>query len=153
MYDNTNSRRQQEFQLIKESAEQAGFTIEDVGDVNWSARLGDGSYDLALFGWQSTTTGITNSDSNYRTKSQNNYGGYSNPETDKVLDELLVAPPEDGAKLSTELEKQLVDSAFGLPIFQFPGLTIYRDSVSGVSNTTVAPTVFWNYWDWEKAAN
>ncbi|MGO3309504.1 MAG: ABC transporter substrate-binding protein, partial [Brevibacterium aurantiacum] len=35
MYDNTNSRRQQEFQLIKESAEKAGFKIEDVGDVNW----------------------------------------------------------------------------------------------------------------------
>ncbi|GAA3824626.1 ABC transporter family substrate-binding protein [Brevibacterium ammoniilyticum] len=150
MYDNTNARRQQEFQLIKESAEQAGFKIEDVGDVNWSTRLGDGSYDLALFGWQSTNTGITNSDSNYRTNSQNNYGGYSNSNTDKILDQLLVAPEADGAKLSTDLEKQLVDDAFGLPIFQFPGLTIYRDSVSGVSNTTVAPTVFWNYWDWEK---
>ncbi|QPS32537.1 ABC transporter family substrate-binding protein [Brevibacterium casei] len=150
MYDNTNTRRQQEFQLIKESAEKAGFKIEDVGDVNWSTRLGDGSYDLALFGWQTTSTGITGSDANYRKGSQNNYGGYSNPETDKILDELLVAPEADGAKLSTELEKQLVDDAFGLPIFQFPGLTISRDSVSGVSNTTVSPTVFWNYWDWEK---
>ena len=59
MYDNTNSRRQQEFQLIKESAEKAGFKIEDVGDVNWGTRLGDGTYDVSLFGWQSEVTGMT----------------------------------------------------------------------------------------------
>src|SRR5699024_4963035 len=67
MYDNTNSRRQQEFQLIKESAEKAGFEIKDVGDVNWGTRLGDGTYDVSLFGWQSEGTGVTEADANFRT--------------------------------------------------------------------------------------
>jgi peptide/nickel transport system substrate-binding protein len=149
MYDNTNSRRQQEFQLIKESAEKAGFEIKDVGDVNWGTRLGDGTYDVALFGWQSEGTGITESDANYRTGAQNNYGGYSSKKTDKILDEILVAPEEDQEKLSTELEKQLTDDAFGAPLFQFPSLLIYNEKLKNASTITVSPTLMWNYWEWE----
>nr|WP_216629702.1 ABC transporter family substrate-binding protein [Brevibacterium renqingii] len=149
MYDNTNSRRQQEFQLIKESAEKAGFEIKDVGDVNWGTRLGDGTYDVALFGWQSEGTGITESDANYRTGAQNNYGGYSSKKTDKILDKILVAPEEDQEKLSTQLEKQLTDDAFGAPLFQFPSLLIYNEKLKNASTITVSPTLMWNYWEWE----
>jgi peptide/nickel transport system substrate-binding protein len=149
MYDNTNSRRQQEFQLIKESAEKAGFKIKDVGDVNWGTRLGDKTYDAAIFGWQSESTGITDSDANYRTGAQNNYGGYSSKKTDKILDRLSVAPEEDQAKISTELEKQLTDDAFGAPIYQFPSLLIYNEKLKNASTTTVSPTLMWNYWEWE----
>lgn len=149
MYDNTNSRRQQEFQLIKESAEKAGFEIKDVGDVNWGTRLGDKSYDLSIFGWQSESTGITESDANYRTGAQNNFGGYTNKNTDKILDEILGADDSEQEKLSTELEKQLTDDAFGAPIFQHPELLIYRDKLKNAKSTTVSPTMFWNYWEWE----
>ncbi|WP_249120882.1 ABC transporter family substrate-binding protein [Brevibacterium sp. W7.2] len=149
MYDNTNARRQQEFQLIKESAEQAGFTIEDVGDVNWGTRLGDGSYDLALFGWQSTGTGVTENDANFRTGAQNNYGGYSNDNMNEILDKLLVSKEDEQQQLLIDMEKQLTEDAFGAPIFQFPELTIYNDKVKNVSSTSVSPTMFWNYWEWE----
>ncbi|WP_413335460.1 ABC transporter family substrate-binding protein [Brevibacterium sp. GP-SGM9] len=149
MYDNTNARRQQEFQLIKESAEKAGFKIEDVGDVNWGTRLGDGTYDVSLFGWQSEGTGVTENDANFRTGAQNNYGGYSNPDMDKLLDELLVSKEDEHEELLTDMEKMLSEDAFGAPIFQFPELTIYRDKVKNVKSTAVSPTMFWNYWEWE----
>jgi peptide/nickel transport system substrate-binding protein len=149
MYDNTNSRRQQEFQLLKESAEKAGFKIKDVGDVNWGTRLGDGTYDVSLFGWQSEGTGVTENDANFRTGAQNNYGGYSNKKMDKILDKLLVSKEDQQQDLLIEMEKQLTEDAFGAPIFQFPELTIYRDSVKNVKSTSVSPTMFWNYWEWE----
>ncbi|HCG55796.1 MULTISPECIES: ABC transporter family substrate-binding protein [Brevibacterium] len=149
MYDNTNSRRQQEFQLIKESAEKAGFKVEDVGDVKWGTRLGDGTYDVSLFGWQSESTGVTENDANFRTGAQNNYGGYSNKKTDKILDKLLVSKEDEQEELLTDLESQLTEDAFGAPIFQFPELTIYRDKVKNVKSTAVSPTMFWNYWEWE----
>lgn len=149
MYDNTNSRRQQEFQLIKESAEKAGFKIEDVGDVNWGTRLGDGTYDVSLFGWQSEGTGVTENDANFRTGAQNNYGGYSSKKMDKILDKLLVSKEGEQEDLLIKMEKQLSEDAFGAPIFQFPELTIYRDSVKNVKSTAVSPTMFWNYWEWE----
>lgn len=149
MYDNTNSRRQQEFQLIKESAEKAGFKIKDVGDVNWGTRLGDGTYDVSLFGWQSEGTGVSENDANFRYGAQNNYGGYKSEKMNKILDKLLVSKEEEQQDLLIDMEKQLTEDAFGAPIFQFPELTIYRDSVKNVKSTAVSPTMFWNYWEWE----
>ena len=150
LYGASNERRAQQATLIKESAEQAGFEIVEDGDDNWGTRLGDGTYDASLFGWQSTTTGISNSDANWRTGQQNNYGGYSNEELDDMLDELMVTTEEsEQTPLVTEIEKTLIEDGFGMPIFQHPELTIYRDRVQNVSTTTVSPTMFWNYWEWQ----
>lgn len=150
LYGASNQRRAQQFTLIKESAEQAGFDVVEDGDDNWGTRLGDGTYDASLFGWQSTNTGIANSDANWRTGQQNNYGGYTSEEVDSKLDELMVTTEEsEQVPLVTEIEKTLIEDGFGMPIFQHPELTIYRDRVQNVSNTTVSPTMFWNYWEWQ----
>ena len=150
LYDNTNSRRSQLFQLIKESAEKAGFTVEDSGDVNWGTRLGDGTYDASLFGWALSSTAVTESDSYYRKGALNNYSGYDNPDLTKTLDTMLVTiDPDQQAELAGEIEEQLVDDAFGLPLFQHPSLTVYGDKVSNVSTTSVDPSMFWNFWEWE----
>lgn len=150
LYDDTNSRREQQFTLIQEQAEEAGFDIVNEGDVNWGSRMGDGTYDASLFGWQSTTTGVTESDANFRTGQQNNYGGFSNDEVDALYDELQVeTDPARQEEILAEVETILVDEAFGVTLFQHPELTIYSDRVQNVSSTTVSPTMFWNYWDWQ----
>lgn len=150
LYDNTNARRSQLFQLIQESAEKAGFNVEDSGDVNWGTRLGDGTYDASLFGWALSSTNVTESDSYYRKGALNNYSGYDNEDLTKTLDTMLVTiDPDEQAELAGEVEETLVDDAFGLPLFQHPSLTVYGDKVSNVSTTSVDPSMFWNYWEWE----
>ncbi|WP_101650915.1 ABC transporter family substrate-binding protein [Brevibacterium ihuae] len=150
LYGASNQRRAQQFQLIKESAEEAGFTVIEDGDDNWGTRLGDGTYDASLFGWQSTTTGVSNADANWRTGAQNNYGGYSNEELDSMLDDLLAETDEQAQQEGIiEVERTLLEDGFGIPIFQHPELLIYRDRVQGASSTTVSPTMFWNYWEWQ----
>lgn len=150
LYDDTNQRRVQQFSLIQEQAEAAGFEIIDEGDVNWGTRGGDGTYDGFLFGWQSGSTGVTDSDAMYRTGQLNNNSGYSSDEVDALYDELQTELDE-GRQLEilAEVEQHLVDDAFGAPIFQHPSLTIARERVQNVSTTTVSPTIFWNYWEWE----
>ncbi|WP_229744914.1 ABC transporter family substrate-binding protein [Sediminivirga luteola] len=150
LYGASNQRRAQQFQLVKESAEQAGFVIIEDADDNWGTRLGDGTYDASLFGWQSTNTGVTEPDANYRTGQQNNYGGYSSQEVDDILTELQTELDEGRQlELSIELESHLHADAFGVNIFQHPELLIYRDRVQNVSSTAVSPTMFWNFWEWE----
>ena len=39
LYDSTNPRRVQEFQLITEAAEKAGFKMDDKGNKDWGALL------------------------------------------------------------------------------------------------------------------
>ncbi len=152
LYAKPHPRRVQEFQLIKESAEQAGFKMVDGGDANWGQKLtGTAKYDASLFGWQSVSTAVSENDANYRTGSiPNNFGGYSSKAVDTILDKLQVTPDAtaQGALLG-ELEKHLVDDAFGLTIFQFPSITAYSDKLSGIDPITIAPTIFWNFWTWK----
>lgn len=153
LYASNNTRRQQEFQLIKESAEQAGFKVEDKGNENWGAMLNDTSkYDSALFGWQSTSTGVTNLDANYRTKGTNNFYGYSSKEMDALLDQLQgefdVAKQND---LVNQIDALLVKDAFSISIFQFPEPTAVSSRLQNVSSIPLAPTFFWNFWEWKLA--
>ncbi|MEN0071384.1 MAG: hypothetical protein AAGC63_10280, partial [Propionicimonas sp.] len=153
LYGASNVRRQQEFRLIKDIADNAGFEVIDSGSDDWGTLLGSGTYDASLFGWQSTGTGVTESDANYRTGGINNYGGYSNTEVDGLFDQLQTATDAaDQANILAQVEAKLVEDNFGVTIFQFPGVTAYSSTLSGVDPVSISPTIFWNYWTWTVSA-
>ncbi|MDR1710563.1 MAG: ABC transporter family substrate-binding protein [Propionibacteriaceae bacterium] len=151
LYSATNPRRQQEFKLIKESAEKAGFEIIDGGDEGWGGALGGGTYDASIYGWASTTTGITETASYYVEGGMNNYSGYKNSTIEQLEDQIGTSlDPAEWESLNNQIEKLLVDDAYGLTLYQFPGLTAYDTSaVSGVNPIALSPTFLWNFWQWE----
>ncbi|WP_029291252.1 ABC transporter family substrate-binding protein [Cellulomonas sp. HZM] len=153
LFDPANTRRQNEYQLIKASAEQAGITVEPYKvQTDWGTDLSNATkfYDAALFGWQSQSTAVTESDANYRTGAANNFYGYSNKKVDSLFDELQTTT--DTAKqeeILSGVETELVKDAFGVTIFQFPGVTAYNPTkIGGVSKLTIAPTIFYGFWNW-----
>lgn len=147
-----NERRGQEFQLIKESCEQAGFKMVEMPDPDWSKTLGKKTYDAVIFAWSSTSTAVTESDANYRSTGGNNFSGYKNPEIDKLYDELQVAvDPAKQKELNEKIEKILVDDAFGNTIFQFPGVAAWDSKLQGPAPAKLSPTIFWNFWEWKVA--
>lgn len=150
LYGASNSRRAQQFQLIRESAEAAGFDIVDDGDDDWGTRLGDGTYDAALFAWQPLTTAVTENDSYYREGSQYNYGGYSSDSVGSGLNALLEAEDETKqAEALADVEKTLFEDGFGAPLYQHPALLIHSKRVQNVSLLSVLPGPVWNYWEWD----
>ncbi|MGC5629614.1 ABC transporter substrate-binding protein [Georgenia sp. Z1344] len=152
MYDTANSRRSNTYQLLASAYEESGlFTLVDAGSTDWGSLLADTTvYDAALFGWQSTSTGATNSQASFYTEGINNFYGYSNPEVDALWDEIATTvEPEDQAPLLGEMEAHLVNDAFGLVLYQHPGLTAWNsDVVEEITPITMAPTIFWNYYEW-----
>ena len=153
LFDPENTRRQNEFELIKASAAQAGFDVQPYQvQTDWGTDLSNATsfYDAALFGWQSTSTAVTESDANYRTGATNNFYGYSNATVDGLFDELQVATEqEDQEPLLAQIETELVNDAFGVTIFQFPGVTAWNpEKIGNVSKLTIAPTIFYGFWEW-----
>ncbi|GEK22701.1 ABC transporter family substrate-binding protein [Cellulomonas xylanilytica] len=153
LFDPANTRRQNEYELIKASAAQAGFDVQPYQvQTDWGTDLSNATsfYDAALFGWQSTSTAVTASDATYRTAATNNYYGYSNPEVDALFDELQTATePDDQERILTEIETKIVDDAFSVTIFQFPGVTAWNpEKIGNVSKLTIAPTIFYGFWEW-----
>lgn len=152
LFAKSNVRRQNEFVLIQDSANSSGlFNVIDASSDEWGSLLSDTSvYDAALFGWQSTSTAVTESDANFRTGGGNNFYGYSNPEVDALYDELQVATEtEEQQSILEQIEKILVDDAFGLTIFQFPSVSAWSSNLSGVDPIAISPTILWNFWEWE----
>lgn len=151
LYASNNPRRVNEFALIQASAAQAGFNVTDCGSTEWGGLLGTpGAYDAALFGWQSTSLGVTNSLPTFETGGINNLNFFSNPEVDDVISQLNVE--FDEAKkidLQIQLDAALWGDFYGVTIFQFPEVTAISDRVTNVESSILAPTVFWNAWDWE----
>jgi peptide/nickel transport system substrate-binding protein len=156
LYGQGNTRRQQEFELMRQSAAQAGFNLIDVNSATWGADLSSktDSYDIALFGWQSTSLAVGESGPNYQTGGINNYYGWSNPEVDDLFKQLdTEIDPDAQRDLLIKAETLIQQQGWTTPIFQFPGLTAWSDTVAGVKPAFLSPTYFWNFWEWAPADN
>ena len=151
LYGKSNTRRAQEYALIKASEAQAGINVIDKGDDNWSSILGNGSYDAALFAWQQTSLAVTGSQAAIQTGGGNNFSGYSNPKVDqdwKTLDGTFDRSKQ--VDLLKDIDKQMWSDAYGATIFQFPDVYAYAKNVKNVSYSPIAPNQFWNFWEWTK---
>lgn len=151
MYNKDNPNRLDAFTLISQSASQAGFKIVDggLGKSEWSKALGNGSYDASIFGWINPGVGVSNVPQLFKTGAGSNFNQFSNPEADKLMDELVTTT--DKAKqddLQVQIDKLIWDSAFGLPLFQSIGVEAYSDKVTGIKYNPTQTGVWWNVWEW-----
>ncbi|MEV8272527.1 ABC transporter family substrate-binding protein [Microbacterium sp. NPDC077184] len=151
LYASNNPRRVNEFALIQQSANEAGFNVTDCGSEEWGGLLGTpGAYDASLFGWQSTSLGVTNSLPTFVTGGINNLNFYSNPEVDSIISELNTTFDADAQiELQVEMDRLLWEDFYGVTIYQFPEVTAFSDRVTNIDPSILAPTIFWNAWDWE----
>ncbi|MGW9414449.1 ABC transporter family substrate-binding protein [Arthrobacter cupressi] len=153
MYNKDNPNRVDAFSLIRESATKAGFKIVDggLGKADWSAHLGDGSYDATIFGWINSGVGVTGTPQIFKTAGGSNFNGLSDPEADKLMDELIVTT--DKAKqdeLQTKIDAAIWSTSYGLPLFQSPDVKAYSDQITGVTAMPNQTGVWWNVWDWAR---
>ncbi len=154
LFDPNNPRRVNEYELIAASAREAGFEVTPYQvQTDWGTDLSNATnfYDAALFGWQSESTAVTESEANYKTGGLNNFYGYSNPQVDALFDELQTeTDPAEQERILGEVEKFLVDDAFGVTIFQFPGVTAWNpENIANVEKISINPTIFYGYPFWE----
>jgi peptide/nickel transport system substrate-binding protein len=150
-----NPRRASEYELIRDSAAQAGFEVLDGNSPNWGVELPNIEiYDAALFGWQSTAVAVADTEANFRTAGDNNFYGYSNETVDGLYDQLKAeTDPAVQQDLLLQIEQQLVNDAFGVTIFQFPEVLAYNSTyVSGAGTIPLSPTMFYAFWEWQAAA-
>lgn len=150
MFDPANPKRQEEFQLIRESASAAGFVVTNCSSPDWLNLLGTPEmYDASLFAWRVTNLSFAGVQAIYVTDGLNNLNGYSNPAVDALLSTLSVTvDPAKQLELRQQLDAILFEDAYGLPLYQNPVVVAHDDSVSGIVLAPLAPGILWNVWDW-----
>jgi peptide/nickel transport system substrate-binding protein len=154
LFSSTNARRGLEYVLIKEAAAEAGFNVIDSSSPTWSADLGSGTYDAALFAWVSTSTSVSGGQGIFSGGAGNNLTGYANAEVDALYKSLSTEfDPEVQKDLLTQIETLLWADAYGTTVFQHPGVTAYnKNKLSGVVPAPLSPNMFWNFWEWTPIA-
>lgn len=151
MYNKDNSNRLDTFTLISESAAKAGFKVVDGGldDSAWSEALGNGTYDAAIFGWGSPGIGVSGVPQIFQTGSPFNFNGFSDPEADKLMNELIVEPDQaERDEMRIAIDRLIWESRYGLPLFQEVGIMAHRNAVTGVKFTPNQLGLWWNFWEW-----
>ena len=152
LFDPRNPRRVSEFTMIQESAAEAGFRVTDCSRPEWVDFLGVASaYDAALFGWNETNLAVSAPGARLRSDSPiSNLNYFASESVDAALDAVnSPATPEERATLFTEIDSELWEQGYGVPLFQYPSLTAVSDRVTGIVPTPLTPGIVWNLWEWE----
>lgn len=156
-YPEGNTRRASIYELVATSAALAGFNVIDDSEPNWEFTDTTANpinpHDAVTFGWASTSLALTGSDQYLGTGQPSNFGGYSNTTVDKLLKDLETElDPAVQTQIQVDVEKELWADAYGVTIFQFPGLTAWDNGVEGIAPAPLAPYYFWNFWEWAPVA-
>jgi len=154
LYDPSNPRRVAEFQLIQQSAGQAGFAVTDCSSPDWEGLLGvDGNYDAALFAWDTTRLGPTAQADIFRSDAAlANFSHYNDPASDALIRQLAATDePAQQTALLTKLDTRIWSQAYGMPLYAYPTLTAVDARVRGVTRSALAASVFWDAWSWRPA--
>ncbi|MGH8776252.1 MAG: ABC transporter family substrate-binding protein [Jiangellaceae bacterium] len=158
-YQTPNPRRTQTVELIRDSCGQAGFEIVDAGsDTFFGTELSQNQYDVALFGWAGSAL-VSGWGSTYTTVSAcdadskgNNSGCYSNPRVDELVAELNQTVDKDAqTPIKAEIEQILWEDLATIPLFAFPALSAWSDTVEGVVPNASQAQITWNIHEWAQA--
>lgn len=155
LFDPSNPRRLAEYELVKASAEQAGFVVSDCSASDWQGFLGvPQAYDAALFAWNETTAAVSSAEARLlSTSAVSNYSNYASPAVDALLAELAVEErPEQQRALLEQIDEQLTDDSYGMPLYQFATVVAHRGSIDRIAPAPLSG-LLWNVWQWQPAEN
>ena len=150
LYNNKNSNRINSFQMIKESAEKAGFVVVDAGSEQWSSLLAGGDYEASIFGWVSSGVGNSSLGQIFKTGSSSNFTGYSNPTVDAAADEIMtITDTARIEELKMQADGEIFKDGYGLPLFQSIAVTSVSDTITGVQPKPGQQPLTWNIEEWD----
>ncbi|MEN9517118.1 MAG: hypothetical protein RLZZ159_984, partial [Actinomycetota bacterium] len=147
----SNARRAASAQIVKAALGRAGFDVNAPGVTAWSSQLDSSAWDAEFFAWvKSAVTQQGNSDL-FCSDCGNMLLGYSNKKVDAANKKLGASLLSEKEKLAQYLiiEKELMNDAVSLPIFQHPGVTAVNKKLQNVKPNPLSPQLVWNYWEWK----
>jgi peptide/nickel transport system substrate-binding protein len=129
----------------------AGFDVVAPGSTTWPSLLSSSAYDAEFFAWVKSAVLQKGNADLFCTLCGNMLLGYSNKKVDEAGKKLGGALLSEKDKLAQYLiiEKELMNDAVSLPIFQHPGVTAVNKKLQNVKPNPLSPQLVWNYWEWK----
>jgi peptide/nickel transport system substrate-binding protein len=148
-YTSGNQIRQIQCELLAQQAKPLGITVQLVSTDSLGGILSRGDYDIAVFAWMTRPFPYGNAVHRWVTGQGNNFGRYSNPEVDRLIN--AAATSTDTATADQELnqaDQLMTRDAYVLPLYQKPTFIALWDTVANVRNNSSADGPLYNVQEW-----
>ncbi|GAA1031769.1 oligopeptide ABC transporter substrate-binding protein OppA [Virgisporangium ochraceum] len=151
-YTTGNTLRQQSGELLQAQLKQIGIDISIEPITSLGGTLNNGDFDIIIYAWVGSQF-IGDNVALWRTGGGSNYGKYSNPEVDKLLD--AAARELDKTKqrdLFNQAGELMAKDAYVLPLFQKPAMIAVYSQFLNVRNNPNNSGTTYNIQEWGEKA-
>jgi peptide/nickel transport system substrate-binding protein len=148
-YTSGNQIRQIQCELFAQQVKPLGITVQLVPTDSLGGTLSKGDYDIAVFSWMTRPFPYGNAVHQWVTGQGTNYGHYSNPEVDRLIN--AAATSTDTATANQKLnqaDRLMTEDAYVLPLYQKPTFIALYDTIANVRNNSSADGPLYNVQEW-----
>jgi peptide/nickel transport system substrate-binding protein len=150
-YTTGNAIRQSTCELFAAQMRQLGLTIEVVPTDDLGSTLDTGDYEIMLFAWVMTPFVFNGAQQLWLSTSGSNFGGYQNPEVDRLINEagsVGVTDPAAGYDLLNQAGRIMAEDSYVLPLYQKPTFIAVQNNVANARNNSSLDGPTYNIQEW-----
>ena len=144
-----NQIRQDQSELFAQFVRPLGITVNVQPTDDLGATLTQGDYDIMVFAWVGSPFVFSGAQQLWTTGSESNYGQYSNPEVDRLINEAASTTDVQRARQQlNEADRIMAEDAYVLPIYQKPTFIALYNNVANVRNNSSLDGPTYNVEEW-----
>ncbi|HEU0090348.1 MAG TPA: ABC transporter family substrate-binding protein [Pseudonocardiaceae bacterium] len=148
-YTTGNQIRQTECELFAAQVKPLGVPVQVVPTDDLGGTLDRGDYDIMVFAWVTSPFPYGGAVQLWVTGQGNNFGNYSNPEVDRLINAAASNTDEAAAnKLLNQADRILSQDAYALPLYQKPTFIALYDKVANVRDNSSLDGPPYNIEEW-----
>ncbi|HEY4455533.1 MAG TPA: ABC transporter family substrate-binding protein, partial [Pseudonocardiaceae bacterium] len=128
---------------------QLGIKVTPVSTDDLGTTLDSGDFDIIVFAWVASPYPFAGGAQNWITGGGGNYGKYSNPQVDKLINDANAET--DVTKATQELndaDQLMANDAYVLPLYQKPTIIASRDNIANIRNNSTLDSPTYNMAEW-----
>ena len=144
-----NQIRQTECELFAQQVTPLGITLQVVPTDDLGATTSQGDYDIVVFSWVTSPFAYGGAVQLWKTGQGNNFGHYSNPNVDRLVDAAASQTDEVQAReMLNQADRRLTRDAYVLPLYQKPTFIALYDTIANVRNNSSLDGPPYNVAEW-----
>lgn len=146
-YTVRNQVRQVECEMFAQMVKPLGITVEVVPADDLGAATSAGDFDIVVFSWVATPFPYSGAVQLWTTG--NNFGRYSNPDVDRLIDAAENSPDEALARETlNQADRRLTRDAYVLPLYQKPTFIALYNDIANIRNNSSLDGPQYNIVQW-----
>jgi peptide/nickel transport system substrate-binding protein len=148
-YTQGNTLRQQTCELIQNELAGLGIKVTVTPIASLGKTLASGNYDIIIFAWVGTPFNFAGAQQLWGSKSDSNYGHWTNSQSDSLLsDAASQVDPQKAIDDLNQADQIMANDAYVLPLFQKPTFLAVYSNLANIRDDATQTGPPYNVQEW-----